>query len=243
MFRYETHAHTAEVSRCGRIEARALARFYHELGFSGLCVTDHFFNGNTWIGRSEDWTGMVRRLGEGYRLAREEGEKLGLTVFFGWEYAYRGTDLLTYGLDEQWLLGQPDLLSLHINDYCDRVHASGGFIVHAHPFREADYIDMIRLLPRKVDAVETFNASRSSFENAQAEHYAGQYNLLSFSGSDNHQGQMAWYGGFEADRPLETIEQLVSAIRSGKALPFACPGQKHFSPRPTGALHHIKRLP
>lgn len=224
MYRYETHTHTSEVSRCSHIDARALARYYHKAGFSGFFVTDHFFNGNTWIERTDDWVDMVRRLGEGFRLARYEGEKLGLQVFFGWEYAYRGTDLLTYGLDESWLMEQPDLLSLHINDYCDRVRADGGFIAHAHPFREAGYIDMIRLLPRRVDAVETYNAARTDFENEQADHYAEQYGLLKIAGSDNHHGSMPRLGGLQTRTRPQTARELIGLVRNGQAELFSREG-------------------
>ena len=52
------------------------------------------------------------------------------------------------------------------------VRENGGYIVHAHPFREkanAYRIDMIRLMPRDVDAVETYNAHSSDFQNSMAE--------------------------------------------------------------------------
>ena len=97
---------------------------------------------------------------------------------------YRFT--LDHGLDKEWLLDNPDLLELSINEYCDRVRSAGGFIVHAHPFREAAYINMIRLLPRKVDAVEVINASRLDFENECAMQYADNYDLMKIAGSDNH---------------------------------------------------------
>ena len=51
------------------------------------------------------------------------------------------------------------------------VRENGGYIVHAHPFREkanAYSIDMIRLMPRDVDAVETYNAHSTDFQNSMA---------------------------------------------------------------------------
>lgn len=84
----------------------------------------------------------------------------------------------------------PDLLSLSLTDYCDLVHRDGGFIIHAHPFRQADYINMIRLLPHKVDAVEVINVFNTDFENKQAEEYANNYDLYKIAGSDNHHGRI-----------------------------------------------------
>ena len=47
--RYETHSHTSETSRCSHISGAELAEFYKSLGYTGLFITDHFFNGNTTV--------------------------------------------------------------------------------------------------------------------------------------------------------------------------------------------------
>lgn len=41
-YRYETHMHTAEGSRCGRMPAAEMVRAYKKLGYTGVFVTDHF---------------------------------------------------------------------------------------------------------------------------------------------------------------------------------------------------------
>lgn len=128
-----------------------------------------------------------------------------------------GTDLLTYGLDKRWLLDHPESISIDVNEYCDLVHEYGGFIVHAHPFREADYIAMIRLLPRKVDAIETVNACRTDFENKLADQYADNYHLLKSAGSDNHAGMLARLSGLKLAEPLSGIQDMISAIKAGRA--------------------------
>jgi predicted metal-dependent phosphoesterase TrpH len=153
----------------------------------------------------------------GYENAYEEGKRIGIDVFFGWEYTFRGTDLLTYGLDKDWLLQNPGLLDLHINQYCDLVHRDGGFIVHAHPFREADYIDLIRLLPRKIDAVEVMNACRTDFENDCADKYADMYGLLKFAGTDNHRGFLDRLSGIQLKRSLEDIGDMIEAVKNKEA--------------------------
>src|SRR5690606_24449433 len=38
MYKYETHAHTAEVSRCATIPAKELVRFYKSMGYAGICI-------------------------------------------------------------------------------------------------------------------------------------------------------------------------------------------------------------
>ena len=65
---------------------------------------------------------------------------------------------------------------------------NGALIIQAHPFREAAYIDHIRLFPRNVHGVEVFNADRTELENGMAKIYAQKYDLIEFAGSDNHTG-------------------------------------------------------
>lgn len=186
MYMYEMHCHTSECSKCAAASAAEQVDFYKSLGFSGLVISDHFLNGNTVIDRSLSWNEKIELFTIGYQNAKKRGAEVGLDVFFAWENSYKGTDFLTYGLDKQWLLSHPDCDKISVSEYCDIVHKSGGFVVQAHPFREARYIEMIRLLPRKVDAVETVNAKRTDFENRMADNYAENYSLTKFCGSDNH---------------------------------------------------------
>lgn len=216
LYKYETHAHTAEVSRCASISAADLVYCYKEMGYAGICITDHFLNGNTTVPRNLPWQDQIDKFCSGFDLAKRVGDKIGLDVFFGWEYSYKGTDLLTYGLDKEWLLNHPEVIDIDVNAYCDLVHDHQGIIVHAHPFREADYIDMIRLLPRKVDAVEIINACRSDFENILADQYANNYGLLKIAGSDNHVGKLPKMAGMLSKNRLTSIDELMQAILAQK---------------------------
>ncbi|AGC67240.1 putative PHP domain protein [Thermoclostridium stercorarium subsp. stercorarium DSM 8532] len=221
LYRYDIHTHTSEVSKCAAISPEELVRFYKNMGFAGICITDHFFNGNTTVPGDLPWNVRVELFCRGFEKARAEGEKMDFDVFFGWEYSYRGTDFLTFGLDKEWLLNHPDLLSLNVNDYCDLVHSEGGFIVQAHPFREADYISMIRLLPRKVDAVEIINGGNNDFENRCADKYADMYNLIKVAGSDTHSDKVKKLAGIQLNRRLKDINDMISAIKNGETRTFS----------------------
>ena len=214
---YEIHCHTSETSRCACVTGAELARFYKRAGFRGICITDHFFNGNTTVASHLGWEERVEQFCLGYRHAKEEGGRIGLDVFFGFEYSFRGTDLLTYGPDPGWLASHSELLSLGVNEYCDLVHRDGGFIIHAHPFREAAYIEMIRLLPRKVDAVEVYNAGRTNFENKMAAEYAQNYGLSAAAGSDNHAGDIPVLAAMRTAAPQRDVRELMRSIVKGKA--------------------------
>ena len=101
---YETHMHTSEGSACAKNSGAEMARVYAVAGYTGIIITDHFFYGNTAVDRTLPWSEWVERHCLGYEHAKEEGDRLGLQVFFGWESGYRGTEFLVYGPDKQWLL-------------------------------------------------------------------------------------------------------------------------------------------
>ncbi len=215
-YRYETHMHTAEGSRCARATAEEQVRFYKDQGFDGICVTDHFLGGNTTVPPELCWPKKIEMYCHSYELAAEAGEKLGLKVFFGWEYADQGSDFLTYGLDKAWLLEMEGLLSMTITDYLDFVRSQGAFVVHAHPFREDFYIPRIQLMPRQVDAVETVNAGRKDFENERAAEYARNYGLPAIYGSDNHHAsKQKRLCGIETETPITDGADFLRVLKSG----------------------------
>lgn len=193
-YKYEIHCHTKEVSPCAKASARELLEFYKDAGYSGVCITNHLYHKYEANGNNTDFDSNIDFFIKGYEIAYEEGKRIGIDVFFGWERGfgcwYGGNDFLTYGLSPEWLKAQKDIFELEAWDYCDRVRSAGGYVIHAHPFREADYINSIILMPRRVDGVEVYNSCRNDFENGMAEIYAEKYMLPKFKGSDNHVGYM-----------------------------------------------------
>lgn len=183
---YDVHIHTAESSKCGKDPGAVMAAGYKELGYDGIIVTDHFFNGNCSAPKDIPWADRVEILTAGYRAAKEYGDKNGLDVFFAWEASSYGNDFLTYGLDIQWLLNNPDVDKLPIREYLAYCREQGAVIIHAHPFRADTYIPMVRLIPDLTDAVEIMNAQRTFNENARARMYAESYGFPMTAGSDAH---------------------------------------------------------
>ena len=218
MYKYETHLHTREASACASASGEEQARRYKQLGYDGIFVTDHFFNGNTSVREYSSWEEAVRLYCDGFRHAKAEGDRIGLKVFFGIEYAYQGADLLVYGIDEQWLLDNPDVLEISVYEFCDRVHAHGGYIVHAHPFREAGYLREIKLLPMWTDAVEVHNSGNATQAmNDRAKWYAKQYDLPMTAGTDNHHLSAERISGIMTRKPINTPEDSMDAVRERKA--------------------------
>lgn len=212
MNKYEMHCHTKEASACASADGETQALYYKSRGYKGIIVTDHFFNGNSCAPSNLSWEEKVNILTSGYEHAKACGDKIGLDVFFGWEYGHRGADLLTYGLDKQWLLAHPDVMEWDVNTYCDMVHEAGGIIVHAHPFREDWYIDMIRLFPRKCDGCEVINACRKEIENKMASFYADMYGMHRTGGSDNHHANQSRLSGIACEEEIKDINHFKDII-------------------------------
>lgn len=217
-YKYETHLHTCETSRCAESSGAEYARHYKALGYAGVFVTDHFLNANTTVPQDLPWTARVARFCLGYEETAREGAKLGLDVFFGWEYAAGWAHFLTYGLGKDWLLAHPDVLDWKLLDYFDRVHRDGGLIVHAHPFREE--VELVTLVPGKVDAVEVVNGSRSDASNRHALDFARSYRLPQTVGSDIHSTGVRRLCGVRCPRRLGGARDYLAAIVSGDAALF-----------------------
>ncbi len=213
IYLYETHLHTKEGSLCASAPAAEQVRRYHALGYTGIVVTDHFFsNSSCRVPRDLSWEEGIKRFYYSYELALAEGEKCGLQVFFAFEHSYHGNDFLVYGLEQDWLISHPELASLPLLDFLRLVRSAGAVVIHAHPYRRANYIDMIRLVPDDVDGVEVINACRSDFDNNLAAAYAEAYQLAPSAGSDNHHGKMAHYGAIASPRRFTDVKDLARAV-------------------------------
>jgi predicted metal-dependent phosphoesterase TrpH len=217
-YKYETHLHTSESSRCSSSSGAELVRYFKSLGYTGVFVTDHFLNSNTTVPHDAPWPERVALLCHGYEVAAKEGAKLDLDVFFGWEYGGGWLHLITYGLGKDWLLANPDVLEWDLLSYLDRVHEDGGSIVHAHPFREG--VETVQLVPTKVDAVEVLNAARSNESNRHALDFATSFDLPHVAGSDIHHAGQKRLCGVLTSRRLTDARDYVAAVKSAETVLF-----------------------
>ena len=214
MFKTETHMHTSEGSGCATASGAEQAEQYKALGYDTIIITDHFFNGNTAVDRSLSWDEWVDGYCRGYENAKKRGDEIGLNVLFGIEYGWYGTDLLVYGIDKQWLKDNPDVINISVHKFCDRVHAHGGIAVQAHPFREADYIRDIKLLPKYTDAVEVFNAgNREPIFDDRAMWYAEQFSMVKTAGSDQHHIGGNKFFGIMTEFEIKDISDYIRAVK------------------------------
>ena len=91
LFLYETHLHTSEASACANVSGREQARIYKKAGYAGIIVTDHFLTAIPrfriiFLGKN----GLICFARD--MRTQKRGRKIGLSVFFGFEFNYRTTE-------------------------------------------------------------------------------------------------------------------------------------------------------
>lgn len=221
MYLYETHLHTSPVSKCARVGVRETVEFYKNAGYAGIFITNHFIDGNINIDRSLPYEERINFYFSDYEEGVRIGRELDFPVFCGCELSHGGTDFLVYGLDKEWFLAHPEIEGMSKTQELALMASEGALIIQAHPFREASYIDHIRLFPRSVHGVEIYNANRTDFENVMAKQYADNYSLLYFAGSDNHLGgaQMR-FGGMSSKTPIRDERDFIDRVLSGEMQVF-----------------------
>ena len=207
--------HTSEGSKCSRLTAVEQVHQYKDAGYDGVIITDHFVNGNSSVDRTLPWIEQMRIQFSGFRAASIEGDRIGLKVFEGIEFAYNGTEFIVLGLGEDWFICHEETKDMSPDQFLPIFREAGAAVIHAHPYREAPYIHETRLYPNLVDAVEGFNLQNAPEWNNKAFEYAQVNNLPITAGSDCH--HIGNYGaGIELVEEPRDINDLVRIIKSGK---------------------------
>ena len=217
-YKYEVHMHTAESSACGRTHAADYINEFKRLGYSGLIITDHFFLGNTAVDRSLPWEDFVEEFCKGYEYAKEEGDRQGIKVFFGWEANRLVDEYLIYGLDKAWLKAHPEIKDCPHDELFRIVDEAGGLVVGAHPFRERPYIRKVNLHPFQCHAMEVCNFGNPVYQDAFAYNFCKDRNIIMTSGTDLHdvKNLEPSIAGMCFEEPINDIKDFVERIKSGK---------------------------
>ena len=219
---YDLHVHSSECSKCAHSTLVEMVRAYKEAGYAGFAITNHFLRGYSWVPAEYTWEQKMHCYWDPYIEAKKLADELDFDLLFGIEEGYgMAQEVLFYGIDLDFLLNNPDMCDIPIEELCERVRAYGGFSSHAHPFRERDYIpkDYKRMDISYLDGLEIYNASNKNPENIKAEELMKKSGLKFTAGSDNH---MTWsleggnVGGLIFDHRIRTSKELCDALRSGE---------------------------
>ena len=228
---YETHMHTCLASACGVSTGKEHVRFYRDQGYTGIIVTDHFFGGNTAVPRNLPWEERIDLFFRGYEDALEEGQKVGLDVFFGLEQNYRFDEYLIYGLTKEYMKAHPEMEHWTRRQQLEEVHRAGGAVIQAHPFRIRGYMDRILVGGDLfADGVEAANAGNEPLDDARAYAWARKKGLLMTAGSDNHHSPAAQIFGVELEQKLSSIDDYAALIRSRGPIGLHVPPERFRMP-------------
>ena len=215
MYRYESHLHTMETSRCGYVRAADQVRAYHRLGYQGLCVTDHLHN--TYLSLMDcrdDWNACMDRFLHGYRSARKQAALQGMDVILGIELRFpeNDSDYLVYGIDEAWLYGHPFICRMNHRSFFD-CFKDEVLIIQAHPYRNCDvvYHDCIHGL--EVINSNPRHNSRNELALALAEKKPQLYRI---AGSDAHRPGDEGQSALLCERRIRNSSALKDVITSGE---------------------------
>ena len=217
-FKTETHLHTDESSGCGHVPAAEFVRLYKEAGYSTIFVTDHYTQKgfSSYESSEEAFNSRMERYLTGYRSAKEEGDKIGVTVLLGAEARFGSgnlNDYLIYNITEDILRDR--VYNMSPEEFFDYANERGILVIAAHPFR-----GLRRPVPHAVHGFEVLNANPrnciDTYNDIALKYTEQNPHLLRTGGSDAHEIPDTACGGIETEFKINTAEDYIYALRCGK---------------------------
>jgi predicted metal-dependent phosphoesterase TrpH len=197
MMKFDLHMHTTRHSPDSEMEPLALVRRAREIGLDGVVITEH------------DWLWTEEEVAE---LRAAAG---GLIVLAGIEVSAREGHMLAYGVRDPFPLRR----GIGVAALCREVHAQGGVVVAAHPFRWHQRFDQIvRREKPELDGLELMTHNMDAECRRRAAEVAAAYPSWAGVGSSDahHENDLGvCYTEFDAD--IRDNRDLVEAIRARRA--------------------------
>lgn len=218
MYKYELHLHTSECDLVAQSSGAECVRLYHEAGYDGMVVTNHYFaTFFDWFAdelQGADHRRIIDRLLRGYCNAREEGEKRGFTVLVGAEvrFADSANDYLIYGADEDFFYNAPLLHRLSGVEELISLLPENVLVVQAHPFRDGMTVRDHSCL----FGIEGYNGNNEPFRDEMAKVFARHYGKPMTSGSDYHDPAHLAKGGIITEHKISSPSELSRLLKSGE---------------------------
>lgn len=216
-YQIETHLHTNHTSKCGWLDAAALAEGYAQAGYAAVAVTDHY-NRDTFEYLDLDTTApddVMSHFLDGFRRMEAECAKRGLKVYKGAELRFDEccNDYLLYNYPDELLARPEEVFHMGIAAFAPLAREAGALLVQAHPYRKK----CTPAFACYLDGVEVCNLNpRHENNNPRAEEYAALHGLLRTGGSDCHRSEDIGQGGILARTLPEDAAALVRLLRSGE---------------------------
>lgn len=213
---YEMHAHVKEVSTCSGSYARDLIEYYKDLGYTGIVLTDHMNRATFSRAGLADapWEEKVEHYLKGFKALEKENNG-NFILIFGMEISFdsKPNDYLVYGVTEEFLRNNGDLMALEPEDFSKLARENGLLFLQAHPFRRGMEVEDWEIL----DGYEVFNGNpRHNSNNDFAEDWAKKHGkTIVTSGSDFHEKEDTGNGGIYFNTIIKNNDELLRELRNG----------------------------
>lgn len=201
---FDLHVHTAQSSGCGQVAAADVVKRYKNLGYDGICITDHM-NAQNAARFGDTYAERAQAFLRGFKAAYELSDE-SFTVILGMEIRFldHDNDYLVYGFDESLIFSRDLTQFKSLEEFRKFADKNNLVVFQAHPFRESMTIIDFKLL----DGMEVYNGHGGhDSRNEVAYHWAEKYGLRMSSASDFHYDTGKEPGGmFFDERPHNSFE-------------------------------------
>ncbi len=200
----DLHMHEMRNSKDSFLALEEIVEIAKKRNLDGICITDH------------DSMGLRE-------FAAEYSKKTGFPIFVGIEYYSLQGDILAFGIDHY-----PEE-RISAQEFIDMVHAQGGVVVSAHPFRHnrrglEENLDTLK----GVDAIEILNGSTLPDATMVAVKYAKKHGFAVTGGSDCHYPDKVGVCATYFPSEIRTMEDLVQAIKKHECQPAFHQDYRYF---------------
>ena len=216
VYKYEMHMHTCPCSGGGK-DIREHIDDLISKGYCGAVVTNHFYAGDNRIDRTLPWEEFVDAYRQDYLYGLEYAKEVDFDLMFGLEEGvYDGREILLYGITPELIAAHPELKKAPAEKYAEVVHAAGGLVYQAHPYRARHYnakpfpLECLDLL----DGIEVYNAGNEPEWNESAQRLADEKGLACVAGSDAHKIGTGGRAGIATSERIRSNEDLVRVLKS-----------------------------
>ena len=192
----DLHLHTSRRSPDSVIDPREVAERGRLAGLDGVVITEH---DQLW---PEDELDELRAAASGF------------LILAGVEVTARDGDLLCYGVTSLARLKR----GTRWRDVCAEVHAQGGAVVAAHPYRWGqDFDALVRKENAELDGVELVsNNMDSHLRRLTAQYHANHPKLAGLGNSDAHEPAKVGFCHTVFAEPVRDIADVVRQIKAGQ---------------------------
>ena len=103
--------------------------------------------------------------------------------------------MLIYGVELDFLLANPDIPEITLDELVRRVHEQNGIVIQAHPYRSRSYVNMA-VGPRIdiVDGIEIYNCGNLRDDDLNALELSKSFDGIITCGGDIHDAECADVG-------------------------------------------------